>query len=152
MIKIRRFMFATAAVLSMVGASAQVATAATETTAVAAQRAKVVYHINDAASQALAGLRNMRNHLDTAPDTDIKVVIHANGVEFMMTDYPDAATVAPLVSALASRGVSFEVCEITLKNKKLSKDQFILETDFVPSGVVRLTELQNQQGYAYLKP
>lgn len=152
MIKIRRFMFATAAVLSMMGASAQLASAATETTAVAAQKAKVVYHINDAASQALAGLRNMRNHLDTAPDTDIKVVVHANGVEFLMNDYPDAATVGPLVSALTARGVAFEVCEITLKNKSLSKDQFLLEADFVPSGVVRLTELQNQQGYAYLKP
>ncbi|NYT66327.1 DsrE family protein [Alcaligenaceae bacterium] len=136
----------------MAGAGAQVATAATEATAVVAQKAKVVYHINDAASQALSGLRSMRNHLDTAPDTDIRVVVHADGVEFLMTDYPAADAVGPLVSALTSRGVSFEVCEITLKNKSLSKDQFLLEADFVPSGVVRITELQNQQGFAYLKP
>lgn len=152
MIKIRHLMVATAAALSMVGASAQTATAASGTKAVAAEQAKVVYHINDAASQALAGLRNMRNHLDVAPDTDIKVVVHAAGIDFLMTDYPQADTVAPLVSALASRGVTFEVCEITLKNRNLSKDQFILEADFVPSGVVRVTELQNQEGYAYLKP
>ena len=28
---------------------------------------KVVYHISDAETQALAGLRNVRNHLDTDP-------------------------------------------------------------------------------------
>jgi hypothetical protein len=47
--------------------------------------------------------------------------------------------------------VRFEICEITLKNRKLSKDQFIQEADFTPSGVVRLAKLQ-QQGYAYIKP
>jgi len=112
---------------------------------------KVVYHINDSAGQALAALRNIRNHLDTAPDTEIKVVAHAEGVDFLMTDYKDANTVGPLVSALAARGVKFEVCEITLKNRKLDKDQFVLEADFTPSGVVELAHLQ-QQGYSYIKP
>ncbi|GAB1576527.1 DsrE family protein [Bordetella petrii] len=120
-------------------------------TAIAAAGDKVVYHINDAKGQALSALRNIRNHLDTAPDTTIAVVSHAEGVDFLMNDYPQADQVAPLVSALASRGVKFDVCEITLKNRKLSKDQFMLEAEFVPSGVVELAKLQ-QQGYAYIKP
>lgn len=117
----------------------------------AAEGGRVVYHINDAASQALGGLRNIRNHLDTAPDTKIVVVNHAKGVDYLMTDYKDHDTVAPLVAALAARGVEFDVCEITLKNRKLDKGDFILEADFVPSGVVRITQLQND-GYAYIKP
>lgn len=112
---------------------------------------KVVYHVNDSASQALSALRNMRNQLDTAPDTSIKLVAHADGVDFLMTDYKDAAQVGPLISALAARGVAFEVCEITLKNRKLAKDAFVMEADFTPSGVVRITRLQ-QEGYAYIKP
>jgi uncharacterized protein len=47
--------------------------------------------------------------------------------------------------------VNFEVCEITLANRNLKKSQFILEADFTPSGVVRLTKLQ-KQGFAYIKP
>jgi intracellular sulfur oxidation DsrE/DsrF family protein len=47
--------------------------------------------------------------------------------------------------------VTFEICEITLKSRNLSKDGFIQEADFVPSGVVRLTKLQ-LQGYAYIRP
>jgi intracellular sulfur oxidation DsrE/DsrF family protein len=59
---------------------------------------------------------------------------------------------APLVAALKSRGVRFEVCEITLKNRDLKKDQFLLDADFTPSGVVRITELQFRNHFAYIKP
>ena len=40
---------------------------------------KVVYHIDDAATQATKGLRNIRNHLDVEPKTQIMVVTHADG-------------------------------------------------------------------------
>ena len=45
---------------------------------------KVVYHINDADTQALGALRNLRNHLDVSPKTTIIVVSHATGVDFLM--------------------------------------------------------------------
>ena len=48
-------------------------------------------------------------------------------------------------------GGKFEVCEITLKNRGLKKEQFIEEADFTPSGVVRIAKLQ-KQGFAYIKP
>ncbi|MYN13107.1 hypothetical protein GSY71_08090 [Pusillimonas sp. TS35] len=118
----------------------------------AAGQAKVIYHINDAESQALSALRNMRNQLDTAPDTKIVAVTHADGIEFLETEYKDAATVGPLIAGLAARGVTFEVCEITMKRKNLNKDDFVMEAEFVPSGVVRITELQGKEGYAYIKP
>ena len=53
--------------------------------------------------------------------------------------------------ALANRGVKFEVCEITLKNRNLKKEQFIQEVNFTPSGVVRIAKLQ-VAGSAYIKP
>ena len=114
---------------------------------------KVAYHVNDSASQALGTLRNIRNHLDTDPTAQITLVAHAQGIDFLMDGAKDANNVQydALVSALASRGVKFEVCEITLKNRNLKKDQFIQEASFTPSGVVRLTKLQIQ-GFAYLKP
>ena len=115
----------------------------------------VVYHIDDADSQGIKGLRNIRNHLDVAPDTKIIVVTHANGVDIMMEGAKDKKNnieYAPLVGALKSRGVRFEVCEITLKNRNLKKDQFILDTDFTPSGVVRVGDLQFKDHFAYIKP
>jgi intracellular sulfur oxidation DsrE/DsrF family protein len=57
-----------------------------------------------------------------------------------------------LVERLKMRGVQFDVCEITLRNRKLSKDQFVEYATFVPSGVAEVTRLQQREGYAYLKP
>jgi intracellular sulfur oxidation DsrE/DsrF family protein len=113
----------------------------------------VVYHINDTASQALAALRNIRNHLDVDPQAKITVVTHAFGVDFLMEGMKDRNenSFASTVSALKNRGVRFEVCEITLKNRNLKKEQFIQEADFTPSGVVRLAKLQ-KEGAAYIKP
>jgi intracellular sulfur oxidation DsrE/DsrF family protein len=116
---------------------------------------KVVYHIDQAATQGLKGLRNIRNHLDTAPDTKIIVVTHAEGVDMLMDGAKEEKSkteYAPLVSALKARGVKFEICEITLKNRNLKKDQFILDADYTPSGVVRIAQLQARENYAYIKP
>ncbi len=119
----------------------------------AAAQDKVVYHIDDAAAQALKGLRNIRNHLDTEPTTQITVVTHANGVDFLMEGAKDAngGAFAGPVAALVARGVRFEVCEITLRNRNLQRDQFLQEAEFTPSGVARIAKLQ-LAGQAYIKP
>lgn len=122
-------------------------------TALAQAQDAVVYHLDDTSAQALKGLRNIRNHLDTDPGAKVTVVAHAFGVDFLLEGMKDRseAPFAPLVAALTARGVRFEVCEITLKNRNLKKEQFIQEADFTPSGVVRLARLQ-KQGAAYIKP
>ncbi len=113
----------------------------------------VVYHIDDMSAQALKGLRNIRNHLDVDPTARITVVTHAQGIDFLLEGAKDSngSVFAGPVSALTARGVKFEVCEITLKNRNMKREQFIQEADFTPSGVVRLAKLQ-KQGAAYIKP
>jgi intracellular sulfur oxidation DsrE/DsrF family protein len=130
-----------------------VATAIATAAFAAAAQDKVVYHIDDMSSQALKGLRNIRNHLDTEPNTKITVVTHALGVDFLLEGAKDVngGAFAGPVAALVARGVSFEVCEITLKNRNLKKEQFLQEANFTPSGVVRITKLQ-LAGQAYIKP
>lgn len=114
---------------------------------------RVVYHFDNTAAQALKGLRNMRNHLDVDPQARLTAVAHAEGVDFLIEGAKAAndTEFAPLVSALKARGVKFEVCEITLKNRNLKKEQFILDAEFTPSGVVRVAKLQ-KEGAAYIKP
>ena len=125
---------------------------------VAAQTAadKVVYHIDNAVTQATKGLRNIRNHLDVAPETQIVVVTHAEGVDFLMEGAKDKSNpnidYGALVSALKARNVRFEICEITLRNRNLTKGQFSMEAEYTPSGVVRIGRLQAREGYAYIKP
>lgn len=122
---------------------------------VAPAQDKVVYHIDAAATQGLKALRNIRNHLDVAPETRVVVVTHAEGVDLLFEQGKDERSgtqYAPLVAALRARGVRFEVCEITLKNRSLARDLFSLDAEFTPSGVVRIGRLQAREGYAYIKP
>ncbi len=113
----------------------------------------VVYHFDNTTAQGLKGLRNMRNHLDVDPNAKITAVAHAEGVDFLMEGAKDAngSPYAGPIAALVARGVKFEVCEITLRNRNLKKEQFIQEAEFTPSGVVRIAKLQ-KAGAAYIKP
>lgn len=115
---------------------------------------KVVYHLNDGLVQATNGLRNINNHLEVNSNAKIVVVAHAQGVDYLFKGARDknGNKYQDLVEQLKNRGVRFEVCEITLRNRKLTKDQFIAEVTYVPSGVAEITRLQQQEGFAYLKP
>jgi len=115
---------------------------------------KVVYHINDTGAQAVNALRNVGNHLEVNPQAKIVIVTHALGVDFLMNGSKDknGNPYHVAIEQLKIQGVSFEVCEITLRNRKLNKGQFIPEASFVPSGVAEITRLQQREGYAYLRP
>jgi intracellular sulfur oxidation DsrE/DsrF family protein len=115
---------------------------------------KVVYHFDSGLEQATKGLRNIRNHLEVDPGAKIVAVAHAAGVDFLMDGAKDrnGAPYDAEVQDLISKGVRFQVCEITLRVRKLKKEQFIIGVEFVPSGVVQIAHLQQREGYAYLKP
>jgi hypothetical protein len=115
---------------------------------------KVIYHVNDTNAQAVNALRNIGNHLEVNPKAKIVVVTHAQGVDFLMTNAKDknGNPYQVAVEQLSLRGVTFDVCQITLRNRKLTKEQFIPEAQFVPSGVAEITRLQQREGYAYLRP
>jgi hypothetical protein len=115
---------------------------------------RVVYHINDTGAQAANALRNVGNHLEVNPKAQIVIVTHARGVDFLMDGAKDANgnPYNIRVEELKGLGVKFDVCEITLRNRKMKKAQFIPETTFVPSGVAEITRLQQREGYAYLRP
>ena len=115
---------------------------------------KVVYHLGEGLAQASNGLRNIRNHLEVNPKARIVVVAHAQGVDYLMKGRKDANgnPYEIIVQDLKSQGVRFDVCQITLRNRKLTKDQFIEEATYVPSGVAEITRLQSREGYSYLRP
>lgn len=115
---------------------------------------KVIYHVNDTDEQAVNALRNIGNHLEVNPKARIVVVTHARGVDFLFKEARDknGNPYHVAVEGLKERGVQFDVCQITLRNRKLPKEKFIPEASFVPSGVAEITRLQQREGYAYLRP
>ena len=121
---------------------------------VAQQPVRAVYHFSEGAAQASRGLEFVRNHLEADPNAQIVVVAHAAGVDFLMkgakTERGNEFRGA--IEDLDLQGVQFRVCEITLRERNLRRDQFLPVVKFVPSGVAEIARLQSREGYAYIKP
>lgn len=114
---------------------------------------KVVYHFGDG-TNAMGGLRNIRNHLDASPNAQIVVVALGGGIDFLLEGAADknGNPYEVVVQELAARHVQFRVCNNTLKARGLGKDKVLPEATIVPSGVAEISRLQALEGYAYIKP
>jgi intracellular sulfur oxidation DsrE/DsrF family protein len=114
---------------------------------------KVVYHFSDS-SNAMGGLRNIRNHLDASPKAQIVVVALSGGIDFLLEGAADknGNPYEVVVQELAARHVQFRVCNNTLMGRSISKDKVLHEATVVPSGVAEIGRLQSLEGYAYIKP
>ena len=137
------------------GAAGLVSTGAqAQTRGQATGAVRVVYHVTQGLPQASRCLGNVRNHLAADPTAQIVVVGNGAGIDFMLNGAKDGngAEYAGAIGDLASHGVSFRVCNNTLVNRKIGKDQVILDASVVPAGVVEVTNLQFRDGYAYICP
>lgn len=141
---------------SLLGASVLIGSYATP--AIAAEKQKVVYHVNYyGAKKQTAALRNIQNHINAvgAENLDLKVVMHGNGVSLVME--PDALgsnkmkegnanqDMQARISTLKDQGIEFKICANTLRGRKVSNDSLydLGEGDIVPSGVAELAILQS---------
>ena len=130
---------------------------------------KVVYHADFSDprrfSAMLTSINNMVTYYqDELVDYDVRIVFVAHGIRFLtddkLADTPFASDEAleerrsnmkgRLSSLNTVQGVKLELCDITRAQIKLSEEKLYGGVEVVPSGVVRLTELQHQ-GFAYIK-
>ena len=114
---------------------------------------KVVYHVNDSAD-AVDALRNASNHLDADPTAKITFVTHSKGIDFLLEGAADKNG-NPYnigVEKLMEKGVTFDVCQVTLTRRKIDPKTLLSGTKLVPSGVAEVARLQAKEGYVYLKP
>ncbi len=115
---------------------------------------RAVYHLSEGLQQASRALEFLRNHLEADPSARIVVVGHAGGVDFLMKGARTGKgnEFRSVIEDLDLAGVKFRVCEITLRERGLKRDQFLPEVQFVRSGVAEISRLQQREGYAYLRP
>lgn len=109
---------------------------------------KIVFHLatsDTLAHKALA--KQVANVLDYWKTAQIEVVVHNNGIGFMKKN---EAKTAKEIEALKARGVTFAVCENTLKQRKIDKSEILPEAVFVPVGIAELV-LKQEEGWAYIK-
>jgi intracellular sulfur oxidation DsrE/DsrF family protein len=115
---------------------------------------RAVYHFSEGQAQASRGLEYIRNHLEADPNAQIVAVTHALGVDFLMKGAKSAKgnEFKSAIEDLDLQGVKFRVCEITLRERGLRREQFLPQVEFVRSGVAEIARLQSREGYAYVKP
>lgn len=115
---------------------------------------RVVYHFGEGQAQASRGLEFMRNHLEVDPQAQIVAVAHAAGVDFLMKGAKTAKgnEFLQAIEDLQLAGAKFRVCEITLRERGLRRDQFVADVEFVASGVAEIARLQGREGYGYIRP
>jgi len=138
--------------------------------AVGAAEARVVYHADFADprrfSSMLTSIHNMVMYYDdNFVDYDVRIVFVAHGIRFVTDDTlagtpfeeddrlrEDRSTLrGRLLSLNELHNVRLELCEITQNAVGLTSEQVYDAVDFIPSGVVRIAELQNDEGFAYIK-
>jgi len=111
---------------------------------------------NDKAVMHLA-LNNAKNVLDyynaKGERVDIEIVAYGPGLHMLRTDTsPVKERIGPM--SLENPSVKFIACGNTQANQSKAEGKPVMllsEAKVVPSGVVRLMELQ-KQGYAYIRP
>jgi intracellular sulfur oxidation DsrE/DsrF family protein len=130
---------------------------------------KVVYHADFADPRRFSAmLTNIHNMVSTyqseLKEYVVRIVFVSYGIRFVTQDklagtpFAEDAVLkqrrAELLARLATlrdnEGVKLELCEITREAVHLPKEKIIPGVALVPSGVVRIVELQ-REGYAYLK-
>jgi len=131
--------------------------------------AKIVYHADFADprrfSAMLTSVNNMTNHYENEMiDYDIRIVFVAHGIRFLTDNkligspFEEDAEMAErresntgrLLSLNTVKDVKLELCNVTRSQIHLPEDQLHSGVDMVPSGVVRIAELQSE-GFAYIK-
>lgn len=113
-------------------------------------REKVVMQVsdNDPAKWNLA-LNNAKNvqQMIGADKVEVEIVVYGPGINMLKMD----SAVAGRIDDAKNANVKIVACENSVKSLKLSKDDMLANTSYVPAGVVELMKKQ-KEGYAYIRP
>lgn len=113
---------------------------------------KVVFHIDwDDEEPLIMALNNMENLLKEVSAEDAAIYLVANGVAVKLFQLERATQYAPRIEKLSITGVRFLLCNNSLRNLGIKRDELAAPCEIVPAGIMELIRLQAED-YAYVKP
>jgi len=115
-----------------------------------AAKEKLVIQVSDGdAGKWNLALNNAKNVQQAygADKVDIEIVTYGPGIGMLKMD----SVIANRIDESKKAGVSIVACQNTMKNMKLTNEDMLPNTSYVPSGVVEIMKKQGE-GYAYLRP
>jgi len=128
--------------------------ALTSLATVAAEAPATKEHLVMQVSDADAGkwnlaLNNAKNVQTAfgADKVDIEIVAYGPGIGMLKMD----SVVANRIDESKKSGIAIVACQNTMKTMGLTDADMLVNTSYVPSGVVEIIKKQ-QHGYAYIRP
>jgi len=92
-------------------------------------------------------MKQFGNILTVSPTTKIEVVCHGAGLDMLVSD---KTIVEEKIKLFAEKGVAFNACEFSIKERKVDRNKIIKSAGFVPAGIIEIVSKQ-EQGWSYIK-
>lgn len=112
---------------------------------------RTIFHIDEINKfkLLLANINNLIQSMDKEQIT-IEVLANSEAVKlFVLNDIKEDEYTC--VQNLINKGVTFSLCNNSIRSNKIDSSLLIQNVNIVPSGVKELT-IKQHEGYAYIKP
>jgi intracellular sulfur oxidation DsrE/DsrF family protein len=115
-----------------------------------AAKEKLVMQVSDADTGkwnlALNNAKNVQQAYG-ADKVDIEIVTFGPGIAMLRSN----SVSAKQIEEAKQTGINIVACQNTMKGMKLTQDDMLPNTSYVPSGVVEIMK-KEKEGYAYIRP
>lgn len=109
---------------------------------------KIIFQLTSGDTTAHKQLmKQFNNILTVSPTTKIEVVCHGAGLDMLVSG---KTIVEDKIKMLADKGVVFNACEFSIKERKVEKSKIISSAGFVPAGIIEIVSKQ-EKGWSYIK-
>lgn len=109
---------------------------------------KIIFQLTSGDTTAHKQLmKQFNNILSVSPTTKIEVVCHGAGLDILVSG---KTIVEDKIKTLAEKGVVFNACEFSIKERKVDRSKIISVSGFVPAGILEIVGKQ-EQGWSYIK-
>jgi intracellular sulfur oxidation DsrE/DsrF family protein len=109
---------------------------------------KIIFQLTSGDTTAHKQLiKQFNNILSVSPTTKIEVVCHGLGLDMLVSG---KTIVEDKIKILSEKGVVFNACEFSIKERKVDRSKIISSAGFVPAGIIAIVSKQ-EQGWSYIK-
>jgi uncharacterized protein len=124
------------------------ASAAQAQTVVSTKKHKVVFQLVTSDTVAHKNLvRQLENLRAAAPNAQIEVVCHNDGIQFLRTA---ATKQGEKITTLHQAGIDFVACENTMTQRKISREELTASCRTVPAGILEIV-MKQEKKWSYIK-
>jgi intracellular sulfur oxidation DsrE/DsrF family protein len=92
-------------------------------------------------------IKQFNNILSVSPSTKIELVCHGAGLDMLIVG---KTIVEDKMKLLADKGVVFNACDFSIKERKIDRSKISSVSGFVPAGIIEIVTKQ-EQGWSYIK-